>query len=495
MVDAAFAAVQDRLAAAWLADRPGSPVERTVVALPSYSLDPLILSHFAARILALEQRFLYGILLLADPHRRLVYVSSVAPPAYLVDYFLGFLDRRIRADARSRLTLLTVDDASSRPLSAKVLERPEVLDRLRRLTAGRSAMLEPWNVTALETELAVRVGLPLDGADPSLWALATKSGGRRLFADEGVPHPLGAEVRTTGDLEQAILRMRADRPRLTGVVVKLDDSASGDGNAVLDLSGIADEGTEAAVRLVLEGLPGWYVEALAADGGIVEERIAGDDFRSPSVQLSVTPLGEVLVLSTHDQVLGGENGQVYQGCAFPADPGYATDITAHARTIGARLAREGVVGRFAIDFAVARDAGSEWRPYAVEINLRKTGTTHPFSTARLLTGGVYDESAVSLRTATGAHRCYLATDNLVDPSWTTLDGSEVIAAIAAAGLAWDPVDERGVVLHMLSCLPVDGRFGFTAIAATPAEAAELYRRAEETVRALAARRVPAALAR
>ena len=39
-------------------------------------------------------------------------------------------------------------------------------------------------------------------------------------------------------------------------------------------------------------------------GGIVEERISGAELRSPSVQLRVTPLGEVEILSTHDQLLG-----------------------------------------------------------------------------------------------------------------------------------------------------------------------------------------------
>ena len=48
-----------------------------------------------------------------------------------------------------------------------------------------------------------------------------------------------------------------------------------------------------------------FCERLERYGGVVEERIAGEEFRSPSVQLRVTPLGEVELLSTHDQLLGG----------------------------------------------------------------------------------------------------------------------------------------------------------------------------------------------
>ena len=66
--------------------------------------------------------------------------------------------------------------------------------------------------------------------------------------------------------------------------------------------------------------------------------------------MRVTPLGKVELLSTHDQLLGGPSGQSYFGCMFPADPGYATAITREAAKVGERLASEGVIGRFAIDF-------------------------------------------------------------------------------------------------------------------------------------------------
>ena len=66
---------------------------------------------------------------------------------------------------------------------------------------------------------------------------------------------------------------------------------------------------------------------LAQRGGIVEEVIAGAELRSPSVQLRVIPGGAVELLSTHDQVLGGPNGQSYLGCRFPADFAYARAIS------------------------------------------------------------------------------------------------------------------------------------------------------------------------
>ncbi|MBA4160154.1 MAG: hypothetical protein H0X65_22235, partial [Gemmatimonadetes bacterium] len=85
-----------------------------------------------------------------------------------------------------------------------------------------------------------------------------------------------------------------------------------------------------------------YVAKLEEGGAIVEELITGEEMVSPSAQLRVTPLGEVELLSTHDQLLGGPTGQTYFGCRFPANPGYGPAIMSEAAKVGRRLAREGV---------------------------------------------------------------------------------------------------------------------------------------------------------
>src|SRR5262249_52985585 len=145
-----------------------------------------------------------------------------------------------------------------------------------------------------------------------------------------------------------------------------------------------------------------YVDKLERRGGVVEERIVGDEFRSPSVQLRVTPLGRLEVLSTHDQLLGGPSGQSYLGCRFPADQAYAAAIVREAVKVGERLAREGVLGRFAIDFVAVRRDGT-WDPYAIELNLRKGGTTHPFLTLQFLTDGTYDPETGVFTAPSGPH--------------------------------------------------------------------------------------------
>lgn len=47
------------------------------------------------------------------------------------------------------------------------------------------ALLLPFASSADEVELAVRLGVPLYGADPELDWLGTKTGSRRVFAEGG----------------------------------------------------------------------------------------------------------------------------------------------------------------------------------------------------------------------------------------------------------------------------------------------------------------------
>jgi hypothetical protein len=84
-----------------------------------------------------------------------------------------------------------------------------------------------------------------------------------------------------------------------------------------------------------------YLAKFEEGGGIVEERITGVELLSPSVQMRVLPDGTVELLSTHDQLLGGDSGQSYLGCIFPADPAYALMITRSAMLIGRRLCSAG----------------------------------------------------------------------------------------------------------------------------------------------------------
>jgi PGM1 C-terminal domain len=477
-----FEELQANLGAVWRLNRPGSAVDHVVVVLPSYSVGDTLLSHYATRIPALEHRYLVTSLML---HRiegcELVFLTCQAPGKRVLDYYASLVPPQDRASTKARFRVAVVPDDSPRPLAEKLLDRPDLTEALGASLAGRRAYIEPWNVTEREVELAERLQVPIDGTPPRLWHLGFKSSGRRLFREAGVPVPPGREdVRTIDQLVLAIDEIREQRPTATGVVIKHDDSAAGDGNAVIrfdELDGAASPGEVPARGLTL---PDWYLRDLAS-GGAVEELITGSRFTSPSVQIELTPFGEVRILATHEQVLGGESGQVYTGCRFPANPAYAAELAHHGRAIGDLLARRGVVGRLSVDFAAVQNDSGHWQVYALEVNLRKGGTTHPHVVLSHLVPGSYDADAGAWQAADGTHRWYCATDNLIDESWLGLAPDAVIGAVASAGLHFDARTGTGVVLHMLSCLAVDGRFGLTAIGRTPEQAADLYERTSTAV--------------
>ena len=192
------------------------------------------------------------------------------------------------------------------------------------------------------------------------------------------------------------------------------------------------------------------------------------------------------MLSTHDQVLGGERGQTFVGCSFPAAPAYAGAIVREARRAGNYLAGQGLTGRVGVDFVVARrDSG--WQPYAVELNLREGGTSHPYETLWLLTDGSLDQATTTFRTPSGQAKHYVATDRLRHPDYRSIRLGNFLAAATAAGLDWDPGSQTGAVFHMMRSLEEEGRIGVTAIGDTPDQARELYVGVEKLLDRLAAK--------
>jgi hypothetical protein len=456
---------------------------RSMVVVPSRSLER---SHEPpAETQAYEERLLCLLLMLRDPRLTIVYVTASPVASAIVEYYLSLLPPAVRLSARARLTLLSAGDRSAGPLTGKLLARPRLLARIRE-SAPQPAFVVPFMTTELERDLALALGMPLYGANPCLQGLGTKSGSRKLFAQAGVPHPLGiANVTGRRGAIEAIARLRAEKPELAEVLVKLDDGVSGEGNAVVDLRELPPPGTDEERLCVGERLDGVvlaapgvsvdaYLDALASRGGVVEERLVGPDLRSPSVQLAITPNGDVEVVATHDQIL---DGQSYVGCRFPAASPYAEPIARLARDVGGRLADAGVIGRSAVDFVVLRDGDGRWRPYAVEINLRSGATTHPLATLALLTGGTYDAQTAMFTTPTGATKHYVATDHLADASLRQLGRDGLLAMLRSGRLGFDHVRQRGVVFHMISSLNELGLVGLTAIGDTGLEAQRCYDRA------------------
>ncbi|WP_246215703.1 peptide ligase PGM1-related protein [Microvirga makkahensis] len=484
-----FHSLQARLAKAFesFSDH-GAP--RTVLIVPSLSMDQEVLAGISGAH-HYEERMLCYLMQLRMPRTRVIYVSSYPIPESIIDYYLHLLPGIPAQHARSRLTLFSCHDGSAIPLTEKILARPRLLDRIRAsIPDPEAAYMICFNVTEQERSLALRLNLPIYGCDPDLLHWGSKSGSRKIFREACIDMPEGfEELRGVDEIVDALEELRARRPGMKRAVVKLEEGFSGEGNALFSYEG-APEG--AALRpWIRERLPQlafeapdmtWelFSEKLASMGGIVEEFIEGDVKRSPSAQFRVDPIGQLEAVSTHDQVLGGESGQVFLGCRFPADEDYRLQIQESGRKAARALAAKGVLGRFAIDFLSVKE-GDAWRHYAIEINLRRGGTTHPFIMLEFLTEGQYDPATGTFLTPSGQPRCYYASDNLQSDAYRGLLPGDLIDIAALNCLHFDGASQQGVMFHLIGALSEFGKIGVLCIAPTHERAEEFYRRTTEVL--------------
>lgn len=492
---AIFSALKKRFPGIWHAIQNQPSWEHTSVVVPSLSMDQEELSKVQGASFY-EERLLFTLIRLRQPRSRLIYVTSQPVHPDIVDYYLQLLPGVPSGHARQRLLLLSVFDSSPKALTQKILERPRVLDRLRRWIGDpRRAYLTCYNSTPLERQLAVELRIPLNGVDPDLLWLGTKSGSRKVFTEAEVEHPLGFEdIENEDELIDAVTRLTTARPGLRTAVVKLNEGFSGEGNGILTLPERMPSESEArrnAVRDALMGSIKWsapkenypsFLRKLGQMRGVVEEFVEGVEVRSPSAQMRVQPDGRAVLISTHDQILGGSTGQVYLGCTFPADGEYRTLIQERAARIGEVLSRYGVMSRFGIDFLVTRSPGQPWQAHAIEINLRMGGTTPPFMALEFLTGGHLDfESGHFLIPPTGRRKYYYATDNLKSPAYVGLLPEDFLEILTLHGLHFRHSTDTGVLFYMIGALSQFGKVGVTCIGDSREEAKALYDQAVQVL--------------
>ena len=506
-----FHELQTRLRSVWEAIESRQPFDHTSVVVPSLSFDPEELAKISGAPFY-EERLLFSLIRLRHPRARVIYVSSQPIHPDIVDYYLQHLVGVPTSHARSRLNMLCAYDASPRPLTEKVLERPRLVERIRGcLGDPQRAYLTCFNSTVLERRLAVELGVPLNGVDPELLHLGTKSGCRKVFREAGVDLPLGFEdVYSERQVVDGLHELSLRRPGLRRAVVKLDQSFAGAGNALFTYPRAlpaAEEPRRRAIAVALERME-WSVDEswepfrhkLGEMGGIVEEYLEGGEIRSPSAQMRIDPDGSVKLISTHDQVLGGSTGQSYQGCRFPADDAYRGLIQAEAMKIGRVLCDRGASARFAVDFVVRRDGpGDPWRSSAIEVNLRMGGTTPPFMALEFLTAGRLDPES-GRYISRGRAKYYYATDNLKSAAYRGLLPEDFIDLLSLHGLHFQPATETGVLFHMIGALSEFGKVGVTCIGDSREESDRLFERTvqvldSETGVKAAARREPDLLER
>ncbi len=464
-----------------------------ILVVPSFSVDQEV-GDKVVGFLHYEERLLFSLIRLRNPLTRVIYITALPLCPIVIDYYLQLLPGIPFSHARDRLLLISTYDASLKPLTQKILERPRLVAKIRRALRPHKSYMVCYNSTELEQQLSLELGIPLLAASPEVLDWGSKSGSRRIFAEAGIPHPDGSyTVRNEDDLLEELWQLWQRQPHLQRIVVKLNEGFSGEGNALLDLRPIQDYApdkcheskTKAALGKQLDKMSfqgsgeTWstFSARIPELGAIVEAFVEGDIKRSPSVQGYIRPSGEVEILSTHDQILGGVDGQVYEGCYFPADADYRYQLQELGLKVGEVLAAKGAIERYGVDFITVQDPETkQWDIQAIEINLRKGGTTHPFMTLRLLTNGSFDYETGKFFSQQNQEKCYISTDNLQKEQYRGLLPDDLMDIIAQERLHFDSSSRTGTVFHLMGALSEFGKLGLTSIGNSLEEAQEIYDR-------------------
>ncbi len=480
-----FRKIQEQLKDQFEKAFPDTRAPKTVIILPSLTLDQEILAKVKG-VVHYEERLLCLLMLLRMPRTHVIFLSSITIDPVIVDYYLHLLPGITGYHAKQRLTMLSCYDSSPRSLTEKILERPRLIERIKQsIPPGHAAHLACFNVTTYERSLAVQLNVPIFGCDPELLDLGSKSNSRKIFRECGLLFPPGFEdLRTKEDIVNALAQLKEQNRSLRKAVVKMNDGFSGEGNGIFSFDGeekndwrqwVNDE-FKNRLKIVADELNyETFLTKFEEMGGIVEAFVDGTDKESPSVQCRIDPDGAYRVFSTHDQQLGGESGQVFLGAHFPAQPAYAVSIGRMGNKVAEALQKRGVLGRFAVDFISVKEK-DEWVHYAIEINLRKGGTTHPFLMLQFLTDGQYDPEKGLYYTANGQVRYYFCSDNLKSDAYKGLTPHDLIDIAMLNDLHFDGTHQEGVMFHLIGALSQFGKLGVICIGSSAERARMFYDR-------------------
>ena len=455
---------------------------------------------------------------LRDPNKSVLIVThGEVSPAFKA-YCLSLLPEEIREDAEKRLHFFKVPER--RRLDPWVsVERLLVGKYRRRLEAkirqikeqvrehyGLGEDFEP--ATSLRTpntvdshrQLAVLLGVPLLGAPIEVQDAGSKVGARWLIEDI---YLAGSKqlAKNERELVETIDALIARYPKARALMLKLNESFSGEGNARFETEGLAampPAGRRAEIRRRIRqeldftaAGETWrgYRRKMKRMGVAVElyyQRKA-----DLSAQGYIHADGTIEILSTHVQhVVKG----VYEGAESLSGEHLQHRERLHemlvqtgeALVAKAKAAGGLATGPFGIDVIYGRVEGDEDAPYELlvnEINLRSMSTSAPPEWIKQLTGGHYDPPKGHLVDAAGNAKFYRFTDLFGEVPKHDLRGLDqetlldLIRQMPRGGahgpsgrpVAWDKESGTGLITHMPNLLPTKLAFAFVGDSAEEAE--------------------------
>ncbi len=471
----------------------------------------IVVSGFNSEILNLrkikgldyyEERMLFYLFLLRYNKTRIVYITSKGFNTKLFDYYLGLIsdNKQKIEEMKSRLIHIEVDYKANItiPLTNKILKDSKALNKIKKSILNiKTTQLRCFKLGKSERNLAVKLQVPAFGSKEKFDYLGTKSGGRKVFYLAKLNTIPGySYLKNLTELSIAMAKLLIHYPYYKKLMVKLDTSGSGRGNAIffakeflkenhIEISIKTDQ--KKLARTIRQNFCKYisfqmrgqeckeYLDEFNKNHGIVELYIPGEEKYSPSVQMSVSPAGKISIISTHEQILGGPDKQEYLGCRFPSLDAHRDIIIKEALKVGKWMAKKGMMGYFAIDFVVVYKEGKLYKVYPIEINLRKGGTTHPFRIAYYLTGAIYNPRKGML--ACGDNPVYYyAMDKIENKLYKKLKPMELVELVHNSRISFNKDTKRGVLVYMPGMVQKYGKFGAICIGNSRKETEILYKK-------------------
>lgn len=224
-----------------------------------------------------------------------------------------------------------------------------------------------------------------------------KSKSRQSFRNAGVRHAMGtyepafSKEALVTDIYWLLSKIKGRK-----IILKLDESAAGYGNKVLRFDEITKNLSEKqAKKLIMARLndkeifPDKFIARIEEPNGgaIIEEFIDCKNYASPASIYMIKGENDVTLHYTYDQLLGGLDAMVFQGSLGPIAKTEG-NIGKMSEQIGNYLSTQGVRGNVGTDFVVcdADQKGQKRIAYAIENNVRMTGTSYPYYTFRTMLG-------------------------------------------------------------------------------------------------------------
>lgn len=432
-----------------------------LIYVPSIALGPLTRRHLRG-LDNFQERNYYFAAALKDPRKRVVIVLSNEMGEELLNAHLAILSEAlsIPRERYENLYILRVEQPSDKSLSRAVLDDDAILNQLRSITHGRVGGLDFWTVGPDEIELAEELRLPHLGMPAAIINADSKTNAKRIFKTAGVPAPNDFGVyRNLGELLSAFSKNQF--PAAGTLLLKLNHEEGGNGIARIALNSDVKDLASLRAAIVIDKSYislSEFEDEMEAQGALAELFLEGNIIASPSAKMWIDDDASVTCLGTHDQIL---SNSMYLGCRFPADAKYRSELIRRALLIGNVCAADGWRGLVSVDFlATEHDLSAEL--WAIEINARKSATTHPYFWVRTLTGAHY---RVELGTLIAGDKpvVYETSEYVFSPSLSEISPREILEMIEHAGLGYTAQSGEGILVHMLSSSRTHNKIGVTAI--------------------------------